>query len=69
MEPADERRKRLEAEAESPTVATCAKRFTEALHSLATEATAPLAWLALAAFVAGMVFGGLALDHLPPQKI
>lgn len=47
---------------------TCFERFSAGLHDFATEAATPLAWLALAAFVIGMVFGGLALDHLPPPK-
>ncbi len=44
---------------------TCFQQFCKGMLDFATYAATPLAWMALVAFVVGMVFGGIALDHLP----
>ncbi|MFY1894733.1 hypothetical protein ACOTCN_12170 [Achromobacter xylosoxidans] len=44
------------------------KKFVAGLYWFATAASSPIAWLSFLAFATGMVFGGLALDYLPPPK-
>lgn len=55
-------------EKKKSTILAWCRQLRGRLLDISPVAATLLAWAALGAFVVGMVYGGLALDHLPPAK-